>query len=85
MQRPFYCSPTGSHNFCAWRLGSPYDAGLLTEFGTKFLSSGKAGVNVYPNQAGQYKATRLVGRAQAMANTLQRLKYEHKAYELQFP
>lgn len=48
-------------------VGGTYDAGLLAEFGAEFLSSGKAGVFVYENQNGHYKATRLAGQAQAMA------------------
>jgi len=48
-------------------VGGTYDAGLLTDFGAEFLSSGKAGVYVYQNQAGRYKTTRLAGGAQAMA------------------
>ena len=48
-------------------VGGTYDAGLLTDFGTEFLSSGKAGIYLHENQAGHYKVTRLAGSAQAMA------------------
>ncbi len=48
-------------------VGGTYDASLLTDLGTEFLSSGEAGVYVYENKDGNYKATRLADRAQAMA------------------
>jgi len=48
-------------------VGGTYDAGLLTDFGAEFLSSGKAGVYVYENQGDRYQVMRLADRAQAMA------------------
>ena len=48
-------------------VGGTYDAGLLTDLGTEFLSGGSAGVYFYENQDGRFKPTRLADGAQAMA------------------
>ncbi len=48
-------------------VGATYDAGLLTDFGQDFLSSGSAGVYYYENRDGNFLPTRLAGQAQALA------------------
>jgi hypothetical protein len=60
-------------------VGGTYDAGLLTDLGTEFLTSGRAGVYVYENQDGSYKATRLADKAQAMALILPDLNNDGRA------
>ena len=51
-------------------VGGTYDAGLLADFGQEFLESNLAGVYVYENDAGHFRATKLANNAQALALVL---------------
>ena len=51
-------------------VAATYDAALLATFGHEFLSSNQAGVYVYTNDDGTFRAQRLVEQAQALALAL---------------
>ncbi|MCA9988393.1 MAG: CRTAC1 family protein [Anaerolineales bacterium] len=51
-------------------VAATYDAALLANFGHEFLSSNQAGVYVYTNDEGTFRAQRLAEQAQALALAL---------------